>query len=249
MRKAFPFLLIGAILVVSAMSLYYGDQDTPDQQEEVETTAEDRTEVFDASVAVVAFTAEEPVPANESNESTQEDTVDEPAPKTDYLAVMKACCLTGDVEAGEAAEMERNSKIAERGLNYPEICFEELYELSKVITNEAGSDWLSEEWKMMVGEVVLNRVASLEFPDTVLEVIHQRGQYQGANTDYFQRLTPYQDCVDIAARLLNGERIINDPSVVFQSSHILGSGIYREMYDETLGYTYFCYSERPELYQ
>ena len=100
---------------------------------------------------------------------------------------------------------------------------------------------------MMVGEVVLNRVASVEFPDTVLEVIHQKGQYSGASG--LKYLTPYESCVEAASRLLNGERLINDPSVVFQSNHRQGSGTYLELYDGYLGYTYLCYSNHPEYYE
>ena len=163
-----------------------------------------------------------------------------------YMALMMASCLNGDVETGRKAEADRNAKIAALNLEMPEISFDDLHELSKVITNEAGSHWLPMDWKMMVGEVVLNRVASVEFPNTVYEVIHQRGQYAGANR--FKHLTPYESCVEAAARLLNGERLINNPSVVFQSNHRQGSGVYIDLYDRYLGHTYLCYSEHPELY-
>lgn len=167
--------------------------------------------------------------------------------KTNYMAIMCECCLTGDVERGRAAENERNKKIDANNLSESKISFDDLYELSKVITSEAGSNWLSMEWKMMVGEVVLNRVASVEFPNTILEVIHQRGQYSGASG--LKYLTPYESCVEAASRLLNGERLINDPSVVFQSNHRQGSGTYLELYDSYLGYTYLCYSNHPEYYE
>ena len=100
-----------------------------------------------------------------------------------------------------------------------------------------------------VEEVVLNRVASIEFPNTIEEVIHQKGQYSYANTTWFDNLVPFRDCVDIASNLLNGERIINDCSVVFQSGFRQGSGTYIELYDDYYGYTYLCYSNQPELYE
>lgn len=166
--------------------------------------------------------------------------------ETDYLSIMKSCCLTGDVEMGRKAEQDRNQKIEKYSLDVPKISFDDLYELSKVITSEAGSDWLSMEWKMMVGEVVLNRVASTEFPDSIQEVIYQKGQYSGSSR--LKYLTPYESCVDAAARLLGGERVINEPSVVFQSNFRQGSGTHTELYDSVLGYTYFCYSNHPEYY-
>ncbi len=104
------------------------------------------------------------------------------------------------------------------------------------------------EWKLAVGEVVINRADSPEFPDTIKEVIHAEGQYANANTDYFKNLTPFEPCVEAAARLLSGERVLNEPSVVFQSGGVQGSGVYLELYSSYYGYTYLCYSSYPELY-
>ena len=168
---------------------------------------------------------------------------------TDYSSLMKKCCINGDITAGREAEFKRNLKINTLGLDIEEISFDELVELSKIITAEAGSSWLPLEWKMMVGEVVLNRVKSVEFPNTVKEVIHQKGQYANANTKWFADMVPFEDCVDAAIRLLGGERIINNSSVVFQSTSRQGSGTYLELYDSYYGYTYLCYSARPELYE
>lgn len=92
------------------------------------------------------------------------------------------------------------------------------------------------------------RVASVEYPNTITEVIHQHGQYSGANSESFESLIPFEDCVEVACRLLNGERLINDISVVFQSNRRQGSGTYLELYDSYYGYTYLCYSNHPELY-
>ena len=119
--------------------------------------------------------------------------------------------------------------------------------LAKVIYAEAGSEFLSDEWKMCVGEVVLNRVASPEFPNTIYDVVYQQGQYQGARSGYIASLTPSERCIDIAKRLLNGERIM-EPSVVFQANFKQGSGVYKALYDSNLGWTYFCYSTNMSLY-
>lgn len=166
----------------------------------------------------------------------------------DYAAIMKECCLNGDFERGEDAAMRRNKKIEVLGIDQDEFSFTDLLELSRVITAEDGSSWIPIERKMKVGEVVLNRVASIEFPDTIYDVIHQYGQYSNANTWYFKHLTPYDDCVDAALRLLNGERSMV-PSVVFQAEGKQGSGVHEMMHDPYSGYIFFCYSNRPELYE
>lgn len=166
----------------------------------------------------------------------------------DYLARMGACCLAGDLEGGHQAAAERDQKIDVIGLPAPKIDFDELYLLAKVITVEAESDWLPMEWKMMVGEVLLNRVASPEFPDTMEACVYQPRQYAAGSDPAFPELLPNEDAVEAASRLLSGERLLRDPSVVFQGNYPQGSGIHTKLYDETLGATYLCYSNHPELY-
>ena len=134
------------------------------------------------------------------------------------------------------------------GLAYPQIDFEELWLLSKIIYAEAGSVWLPMDWKMAVGEVVLNRMASPEFPDTMREVLEQPGQYYGRNNPYFNCLKPLPESVEAARRLLEGERVLSAPGVVFQSNYRLGSAVFLELKDTLLGSTYLCVSSHPELY-
>ncbi len=170
-------------------------------------------------------------------------------PEADYLAAMITAAQNGDMEAGYAAETARREKIEQLGTDDADISFEDLYLLSKIIYAEAGSEWLSDEWKMCVGEVVLNRVASSEFPDTIPDVLFQSGQYYSRSSTYFANLKPSERCVYIALDLLMGERYMNDNSVVFQANFKQGSGVCEHFYDRYLGSTYFCYSSRPWLYE
>lgn len=167
----------------------------------------------------------------------------------DYMQLMISAAMDGDVEAGQQAQCRRDMKIESAGTQYEQLDFDEMYLLAKVIEAEAGSDWLSDEWKMSVGEVVLNRVASPEFPDTVEDVVFQKGQYYSRSSTFFNELLPSERSVDIAVRLLCGERVIEEESVVFQSNYVLGSGVFLELEDEQLGTTYLCYSYYPEIYE
>lgn len=179
--------------------------------------------------------------------------------RTDYISTMVECCLSGDVEGGRDAASRRNLNLEvleEIGYDSPfhtnwgsPVDFDELLELSKIITAECGASWLPYRWKMAVGEVVLNRVESPEFPDTIYEVVHQKGQYARANSDWYANLTPIEDCVWAAFDLLQGVRTLKDPSVVFQAGGKQGSGVHTALYDEIFGYTYLCYSSYPELYK
>ena len=64
---------------------------------------------------------------------------------------------------------------------------DDLYELSHIINAEAGDAACSDELRIAVGSVVLNRVASDLFPDTVYEVVHQEGQYRPTWDGGFQK--------------------------------------------------------------
>ena len=170
-------------------------------------------------------------------------------PNVDYMSLMIEAAMEGNIERGTQAQNFRNQKIEDEGLEYAKVSFEDLYLIAKVIQAEAGSAWLSDEWKMAVGEVVLNRVASPEFPDTVREVVEAPGQYYGSGSSFFNNLKPSLECVLCAKRLLEGERVLNEPAVVFQSNSVQGGGIYWHLYDAYLGSTYFCYSSNMHLYE
>ena len=171
------------------------------------------------------------------------------APELDYMELMLDAAASGDVSTGLDAQRCRDEKLAELGLEFEQVDFGELYLLARLIHAEAGSAWLPEEWRMAVGEVALNRVASPEFPDTLAEVIEQPGQYYGKGNRYFEKLIPSRECAEAAARLLSGERVLGEPSVVFQANFVLGSGVFLELEDSALGSTYLCYSSHPELYE
>lgn len=166
--------------------------------------------------------------------------------QTDYMAVMISAAATGDAAAGRKAQRSRDEKIDALSLSYTKIDFDELLLLARVMYSEAGSEWLSDEWKMAVGEVVLNRVASPEFPNSIYEVVAQPRQY--GNLAH-SSLRPSARCARLAVRLLEGERVLNEPSVVFQANFVQGSGVYRVFYDRLLGATYLCYSSHRGLYE
>ena len=52
-----------------------------------------------------------------------------------------------------------------------------VYMLAHLIGGEAGADWCSDELQLMVGSVVLNRMADDRFPNDMESVIFQDGQY------------------------------------------------------------------------
>lgn len=78
---------------------------------------------------------------------------------------------------------------------------DDLYWLSRIIYAESGNQSL--EGKIAVGNVVLNRVASTQFPNTVYGVIFQRNQFTPASSGSINR-TPSAESVIAAKLCLDG---------------------------------------------
>ena len=167
----------------------------------------------------------------------------EPEPEPDWLSLLLDAVVEDDREEGLAAAAGWNADESRPPLDYDELRL-----LSKLITWEAGSRWLTDELRLGVGEVALNRVASPEFPDTLEEVVYQYGQYVGADTPAFRDLLqPSRPCAEAALRLLLGERIL-EPRVVF-AGHAVQGEVHSVFRDFHYGSIYFCYTGHPELYE
>lgn len=109
---------------------------------------------------------------------------------------------------------------------------EDLEVLTRVITGEAQC--YSDEHQIAVGSVVLNRVVSSKFPNTIKEVVFQRGQYACTKDGNYYR-EPTQKNREIAKYLLeNGSQLPNN--CIYQAQFKQGSGVYKK-----IGRTYICY--------
>ena len=197
------------------------------------------------SIIIMNILISTTAPTARAAEMADYDAADDRA--ADYLEVMIAAAADGDTEAGEAAQEARDLIIDEAALPCTKISFEDLYLTAKIIQSEAGSDWITDEHQRLVGSVVLNRVDSPEFPDTVHDVVYQRGQYSGTSSGWFAALTPSERAVRNAAYVLEYGSIA-PASVVFQSNFQQGSGVYKTISDNALRSTYFCFSAHTNLY-
>lgn len=114
---------------------------------------------------------------------------------------------------------------------------DDLYELSHIINAEAGDAACTDELRIAVGSVVLNRVASDLFPDTIFDVIHQEGQYRPTWDGGFLA-EPSEASVRIAKMLLEeGSQLPGD--CLYQANFVQGSAVY-ETFNTIYGPTYIC---------
>lgn len=163
-----------------------------------------------------------------------------------YLELMIQAVVDNNDQAGYIAQEARDYKIDFLGLPYKKVLYDELKMLAKIISQEAGSSWASDEHQLLVGSVVLNRIASPEFPNTMLEVLTAPRQYGG--TSWKRAVPDYRTVCNAASLLQTGS--VAPVTVVFQAEFRQGSGTYLSIYDKYLGTTtYFCYSSHPSLYE
>lgn len=115
----------------------------------------------------------------------------------------------------------------------PTYTDEELEALAIIIYQEAGGDACSDETRSMVGTVVMNRVASDLFPDTIQEVATQKRQYgrlywtgliwpeRASNPGEAHAVQRAYDC---ARAILEGERVLPE-DVIWQAEFPQGTEI------------------------
>ncbi len=88
---------------------------------------------------------------------------------------------------------------------FVDINDKELDMLTRIISGEARGEPL--EGQIAVGAVVINRVLSDDFPDTIEKVIFQEGQFIAIDDGYYD-MTPSEKSYKAALKALEGE----DPS-------------------------------------
>lgn len=122
---------------------------------------------------------------------------------------------------------------------------DEIKLLSAIIFAEAGNvakaypNENADLWQQNVGYVVMNRVDSPNFPDSIRKVLYQKGQYDTATkkrveNGYVSEQST-KNAVIVLKNYYNNEIPI-PRNVVFQAEFPQGSKIY-----DHIGNTYFCY--------
>ena len=112
--------------------------------------------------------------------------------------------------------------------------------LAMALQLESGPNW--DPWQIvMIGDVVMHRVWSDEYPDTVKDVLLDPGQYEPFFGD-FEPFMPEKKYIDIAEAIIeDGESYLSDPRIVYQALFEQGAKTVFSIYDEDLGTTtYFC---------
>lgn len=116
---------------------------------------------------------------------------------------------------------------------------EDLFCLAAVICQEAGGESL--EAQQLVASVVLNRVESHLFPNSIKEVLLQKSQY-GLMWKHGIKFPEWADddtiikCKKVSKRMLESDKRTCPKNVLYQAEFKQGSGVYKEVDG-----IYFCY--------
>ena len=164
------------------------------------------------------------------------------------LEQLEAAVLAADREAGREIAQQRNARIRQSGAEEREIDFDELLLLARFLDAAAGGPDVSEELRLCTGEVVLNRAASPEFPDTLEGVLSERGRFPPSQRpEALEGRIPSRESAQAALSLLLGRRMLSG-RVVYLGARRFGGGVYAAFCDRKQRFTYFCLTEHPELY-
>jgi spore germination cell wall hydrolase CwlJ-like protein len=131
-------------------------------------------------------------------------------------------------------------KIVKETKTYSDI---DLEYLACVIYTEHGGNAATDEERMLDGYVVLNRVKSKLFPNTIKEVLEQEGQYAGFENGVIwpERSKNNGEKEAVARAYKIAKYVLENKSeapdnVVYQAEFEQGSGVYKHINN-----TYYCY--------
>ena len=132
----------------------------------------------------------------------------------------------------ESTYIEDEEKVEE--IVEPVVKEDDLYWLSRIIHAEAKGE--SAEGQIAVGNVILNRMKSDEFPDTLKGVIFQKNQFSPVGNGMIYD-EPTSESVESANKVLAGEKVVGDDVLFFYNPNVVGGSSWvwsREVVD-TIG--------------
>lgn len=90
--------------------------------------------------------------------------------------------------------------------------------LAQVMVHEAQGE--GEEGMLAVGSVVMNRVNSELFPDTISEVVYQKKQFSGSRK--IAKITPTEEEIALAEQVLQ-EGTVEEDVLYFRNAFVCGA--------------------------
>lgn len=145
---------------------------TPETAAQTEAWVPETTAQTEAWVPETTAQTEAPAPETSAQTEAAADDYEAYTPETTAETSAAETVVAADTSSGSSNAGGDYSNYSDRDL------------LAAIIYTEAGNQ--SQEGQVAVGSVVMNRVASGSFPDTVSEVLNQEGQFYPASSGTLQ---------------------------------------------------------------
>ena len=147
-------------------------------------------------------------------------------PKIEHMVCRK---IDGNKASVKKKKQNKKKKQKKRVVSNKDVL-----NLARIIQAENGGHE-DDEALLLTGVVVLKRVKSKYYPDTIMGVISQNGQYSTYADGKFWN-EPSKRSMRIAKKLLSTNIVHEYPdNLVFQAEFMQGRAVYKK-----LGYEYFC---------
>ncbi|MBP3762106.1 MAG: cell wall hydrolase [Ruminococcus sp.] len=195
----------------------------PETEEVTEPVTEEVTEPETEEVTEpVTEEVTEPV----TEEVTEPETEEVTEPETEYVApvttqyVVEITPTVTTQYVAQPAEPETTQPQGTQTSSTPTIPLSdsEYIALCNAVAHEAGCNWISTRDKANVVEVIMNRVYSSLFPNSVIEVLTQQNQFTGAESyaylGYFTSDVS-QDVIDAVALYFSDQSSFNEGYLYF----------------------------------
>ena len=155
-----------------------------------------------------------------------------PIINTEQKVEQMVCRKIESDKASEKKKKQKNKKKQKKNV----VSNKDVLGLARIIQAENGGHE-DDEALLLTGVVVLKRVKSKCYPDTIMGVISQKGQYSTYADGKFWN-EPSKRSMRIAKKLLSTDIADKYPdNLVFQAEFKQGKSVYKK-----LGYEYFCLS-------
>ena len=130
--------------------------------------------------------------------------------------------------------LKRVDSIAKVSIREWEAEQEDIKLLAEVIYHENWNTDSEHLAAYYTGAVVMNRVKSSAWPDTIKEVLYQRGQYS-TTKKFFTKALP-DEVYDMARNIIRNGTDDVPENVIFQATFKQGRGVWKRVKTD-----YFCY--------
>lgn len=88
----------------------------------------------------------------------------------------------------------------------------------RLVEAEAGGE--SIEGRIAVANVILNRIRSPKYPDTLKEVIYQQNQFEVVTIGTIDTKIPSEGTKEAVRRAINGENVVPKDTVIFWAKYV-----------------------------